>query len=50
MQTDHLFNFEIQKYFQKNPKFNGIYSRNSLPQIKDGSSVIILDEFKSCEW
>ena len=28
-------NFEIQKYYQNEPKFNGAYSRNSLPKIKD---------------
>ena len=27
--------------------FNGFYSRNSLPKIKDGAYVINLDEFKS---
>ena len=25
-------NFEIQKYYQKKPKFNGVYSRNNLPK------------------
>ena len=40
-----LTNFEVQKYYQNEPKFNGVYSRNSLPKIKDG--VINLDEFKS---
>ena len=28
------------------PKFNGVYSRNILPKIKDGSYVINLVEFK----
>ena len=42
-----LTNFEIQKYYQKEPKFNGAYSRNNLPKIKDGAYVINLDEFKS---
>ena len=42
-----LKNFEIQKYCQNEPKFNGVYSRNNLPKIKDGAYVIILDEFKS---
>ena len=23
-----LTNFEIQKYYQKDPEFNGVYSRN----------------------
>ena len=26
-----LNNFEIQKYYQNEPKFNGVYSRNKLP-------------------
>ena len=42
-----LTNFEIQKYYQNEPKFNGVYSRNNLPKIKDGAYVINLDEFKS---
>ena len=42
-----LTNFEIQKYYQKKPKFNGVYSRNNLPKIKDGAYIINLDEFKS---
>ena len=42
-----LTNFEIQKYYQNEPKFNGVYSRNNLPEIKDGAYVINLDEYKS---
>ena len=39
-------NFEIQKYYQNEPRFNGIYSRNNLPKtIKDGAYVINLDEY-----
>ena len=30
-----LTNFETQKYYQKEPKFNGVYSRNDLPKIND---------------
>ena len=30
-----LTNFEIQKYYQNQPKFNGVYSRDSLPKIKE---------------
>ena len=44
-----LTNFGIQKYYQNKPKFNGVYSRNNLPKIKDGACVINLDEFKSVE-
>ena len=27
-----LTNFEIQKYYQDKPKFDGVYSRNNLPK------------------
>ena len=46
-----LTNFEIQKYYQSEPKFNGVYSRDNLPKtkfndkIKDGAYVINLDEY-----
>ena len=46
MPPQPLTNFEIQKYYQNQPKFNGVYSRNSLPKIKDGTFVINLDEYK----
>ena len=42
-----LTNFEIQKYYKNEPKFNGVYSRNNLVKIKDESYVINLDECKS---
>ena len=44
-----LTNFEVQNYYQKEPRFNGVFSRNNLPKIKDGAYVINLDEFKSIE-
>ena len=40
-----LTNFEIQKYYQNEPKFNGVYSRDNLSEIKNGAYVINLDEF-----
>ena len=41
-----LTNFEIQKYYQNKPRFNGVSSRNNLPKkIKDGTYVINLDEY-----
>ena len=43
----HLTNFEIQKYHQNEPKFNGVNSRNNLAKIKDGTYVINLDEYES---
>ena len=45
--SHHLTNFEIQKYYQNKPKFNGVYSRNNLPKTKDGAYLINLDEYKS---
>ena len=30
-----LTNFQIQKYYQIKLRFNGVYSRNNLPKIKD---------------
>ena len=37
--------FEIQKYYENKPRFNGVLSRNNLPKkIKDGAYVINLDE------
>ena len=40
-----LTNFEMQKYYQNEPRFNGVYSRDNLPKIKDGAYVINLDEY-----
>ena len=40
-----LTNFEIQKYYQNEPRLNGVFSRDNLPKIKDGAYVINLDEY-----
>ena len=41
-----LTNFEIQKYYKNEPRFNGAFSRNNLPKkIKDGTYIINLDEY-----
>ena len=40
-----LTNIEIQKYYQNEPKFNGVYSRDNLTEIKDGAYIINLDEY-----
>ena len=41
-----LKSFEIQKYYQNEPRFNSAFSRNNLPKtIKDGAYVINLDEY-----
>ena len=39
--------FEIQKYYDNEPKFNGVFSRDNLPKkVKDGAYIIKLDEYK----
>ena len=40
-----LTNFEIQNYYQNKPRFNGVYSRDNLPKIKDEAYVINLDQY-----
>ena len=41
-----LTNFEIPKYYENKPKFNGVYSIDNLPnKIKDGAYVTNLDEY-----
>ena len=45
-----LTNFEIQKYYQNEPRFNSLFSRNNLPKKKFTSSfneayVINLDKY-----
>ena len=44
-----LTNLEMQKYYQNDPRFNEVYSRDSLPKIKDGANVINLDEYSDIE-
>ena len=51
-----LKNFEIQAYYQNEPKFNGVFSRDNLPNtirshelgsaIKNGAYVINLDGYR----
>ena len=40
-----LTNFEIQKYYQNDPRFNGLYSRDNLPKIDNEAYIITLDEY-----
>ena len=47
MPSHPLTNFEIRKYYQNELRFNGVYSRNNLPKIKDGTYIINLDEYES---
>ena len=43
----NLTKFEIQRFYQNEPKFNGIFSRNYVTKIKNGAYAINLDEYKS---
>ena len=47
MPSHPLTNFEIQKCYQNESKFNDVFPKNNLPEIKDGVYVISLDECKS---
>ena len=40
-----LTNFDIQKYYENEPRFNGVFSQNNLQKIKDGDYIINLDEY-----
>ena len=45
--TPHpLTNFEIEAYYQNEPRFNGVYSRDNLPdKIKHNAYILNLDEY-----
>ena len=52
METKQIFNttpplthFEIQEFYKNEPRFNGIYSRDNLPKMKDGAYITNLDEY-----
>ena len=46
MSLQSLTDFEIQKYYEKESRFNGVFLRNNLPkQIKDGTYIINLHEY-----
>ena len=59
MSSHPLSNFETQKYYQNEPRFNGAYSRDNLPkrssvkynsidhssaELKDDAYIINIDE------
>ena len=44
-----LTNFEIQKFYQNEARFNDVYSRDNLPEIKDGAYEINLAESSNIE-
>ena len=43
----HAYEGLMKKYYQNEPKFNAVYSRNNLPKIKNGSDIINLDKYES---
>ena len=46
MPPDPLTNFELEKYYQNEPRFNSVFSRNNLrKKIKDGAYVLNLDKY-----
>ena len=46
MLSHPLTNFEMQMYYENEPRFNGVYSRNNQPEkIEDGCCMINLDEY-----
>ena len=51
MPSHPLTNLEIQKYYKNEPRFNGDFSKNNLPEqnsikkITDGAYIINLDEY-----
>ena len=46
MPAHPLTNFEIKHYYENEPRFNGVYSRDNLPKrIKNGAYVINIDEY-----
>ena len=49
--TPHpLTNCKIQAYYENEPRFMSVYSRDNLPtKIKDGAYVIDLDEYSDIE-
>ena len=49
MSPHPLTNFEILKYYQSKPRFNGVRSRNNLPKIQYGTYVINIYEYKSID-
>ena len=36
MPSHPLTNFEIQKYYQNDPRFNGVFPRDNLPKKNKG--------------
>ena len=52
MSPHPLTNFEMQKHYENEPKFHGVYSRNNLSKIKSGAYIInlVVCESKETHW
>ena len=47
MKPHPLTHFEIQRYYENEPRLNGVFSRDNLfKKRKDGAYVINLDEYE----
>ena len=42
-----LTNFEIEKYYQNEPRLNSVYSRDNLPRTRDVTYVINFDDYSN---
>ena len=42
-----LTSFEIQKYYENEPTFNDVYSKNNFCKIKDGVHIKNFDQYES---
>ena len=41
-----LTNFEMKKYYESEPRFNGDFSRDNMPKkVKNGAYAVNLDEY-----
>ena len=45
MPPNPLTNFEMKKCYQNEPRFNGVFSRDNVPKIKDRTYIINLDGY-----
>ena len=45
MAPHYLTDFEIQKHYQNEPRFNSVDSRDNLPKIKHGAYLMNLDDY-----
>ena len=42
-----LTNFDTQKYYQNEPRFDGVYSRDNFTKVKDRAYIINRDEYSA---